>query len=149
MFAPFLIIIYIIMACMLPERFTPGEASENGAHAAKETACASNTHQRRSELIKIASYSVIAGALALVIMDIAFGQKAAFTSFVRYALMMGGILLFISAFSKNNTPEGKKAKITVSLLLIALDALPYLTMWDFLSPAHRILRCRYIIHGLF
>ncbi len=120
-FAPFLIIIYIIMACMLPEKLTPDETSESGAHPDKDDS--SNIHERRSELIKIACYSGIVGALALVVMDIALGQKATFTGFIRYALMTGGILLFISAFSPRNTPGGKKTKITVSLMIIVLDAL--------------------------
>ncbi len=122
-FAPFLIIIYIVLACSLPEQYTLDETlRENDVWDDKKNNDGAKTLERRAELVKIACYSAIAGALVLTAADIAFGQKATFTHFVRYMLLTGGILLFLSALFGHNTPGGKKTKITVSVVLILLSA---------------------------
>lgn len=128
LFAPFLIVIYILMACFLPGKYTADGQPDADEHTddAEKTSYAPPREgkfdgKRRSELVKIACYSVIVGALILIIINIIFAQKATFTNFVRYTLFFAGVFLFFSAFLPHTAPGSKKVKITVALMIILLD----------------------------
>ncbi len=147
--APFMIVVYIMLACFLPEKPTNGTAANNS----KNNANNSHTYdyskykdlyddtnkarfynyneglnnaerkRKRAKLFRYGCYCTIIGALILLVANFIFEAAISFTNFIRYALLSVGLLILLNAFSENLTPSTKKTRIAIACAIIIMDIL--------------------------
>lgn len=123
--APFMTVIYFLLACSLPEKHTGIHNCQyqDDVYKIKNVYNTDQDSKYKSKVFRVGCYCLFAGALLSLLLTFILGETISFIGIIRYSLLAIGLCVLISAMKENLTPNAKHTRIIVGVSLIIMDIL--------------------------